>query len=154
MLIGDDNYLLGNKAMAWVLLLYYHLITEGRITKDQNVYVDPEDFDAFSFLGVDVQESHSNEINQSLLREGAEVYLLCELNDCLDEFDEKFLSHPKIKEIVSAFEGCHELEISEINSLVRLLSVPETEFDWEAYLSSIANIREKYVVGRFKRLVT
>ena len=50
MVIDKDNCHIGNKAMASVLLLYYHLIKEGGFTNDQTIYIDPDDFNGFKYI--------------------------------------------------------------------------------------------------------
>lgn len=43
--INSENCSVGNKAMANVLLLYFHILSEGGITNDQTVYLDTDFFD-------------------------------------------------------------------------------------------------------------
>ncbi len=83
MIINDDNYIEGNKAVASALLLYYHLATEGCFCGDETVYIDPLLFNGFRYLNVVVEESHHPEINEKFLREAAIIYLLCDLNDMI-----------------------------------------------------------------------
>jgi len=80
--IDSENRTLGNRAMASVLLLYYHLIHEGGFTNDQMVYVDRQEFDVFSYVDVVVSPEQQYEIDQRLLRRGAAIGLLCELTRC------------------------------------------------------------------------
>ena len=81
--IGLDNCSAGNRAMASVLLLYFHLLREGGITNDQAVYIDADDFDPFAYASVEVAPELDPEIDQALLREGAVVFLLCDLYDVI-----------------------------------------------------------------------
>ncbi len=49
MIIDSSNVAIGNRAMAAVLLLYYHLRAEGGVTHDQTVYLTALDFNGFDF---------------------------------------------------------------------------------------------------------
>jgi len=139
--------------MASVLLLYYHLLDEGGITHDQTVYVDPEDFNGFDFLSVRLKEdtNESLDINESLLREGAIIYLLCELNDIIGEYDKDFNSQPYTRKIINALSGLSVSPISEIKLLLDSISVPETEFNYSEYNEILKVIYRKYVYNFFKR---
>ncbi len=64
MIIDETNYEIGNKAMASVLLLYYHLLDEGGITNDQTVYIDPNDFNGFDFINLELKADY--ELNEKL----------------------------------------------------------------------------------------
>ena len=90
--------MVGNRAMASVLLLYYHLMREGGITNDQTVYIVSEDFNASDFVDVEVEDGL--EIDQKLIREGACLSLLCDLNDLIGEYGADYLSHPEVKELL------------------------------------------------------
>ena len=84
------NCEIGNKAMANVLLLYFHILTEKGITNDQTVYLDEQEFDPEKFIDVVVSDSASVDIDESFLREGAIIFWLCELNDVVGEYDDSF----------------------------------------------------------------
>lgn len=90
--------------MASVLLLYYHLMREGTLGCDCTVYIDPADFDGFSYLDVDVSDDYSPDIEQKLLREGAVVYLLCDLDDTLLEHGVDYLEADYTKRIIAEFD--------------------------------------------------
>lgn len=69
--INSDNYQIGNKAMANVLLLYYHIISEGGITNDQTACIDTDDFNYYDFLDVELDEEGNNlDIDLFLIRKG------------------------------------------------------------------------------------
>ena len=87
MLIDFENAVQANRAMASVLLLYYHLLREGGIIHEQTVYVNLDDFDAFEYLTAEVTKEQRNETDQQMLREGAAIYLLCELNDVVTDYE-------------------------------------------------------------------
>lgn len=152
MVIDNTNCHIGNKAMASVLLLYYHLLDEGGITHDQTVYIDPEDFNGFDFLSVRLKENTNESLNisESLLREGAVIYLLCELNDIIGEYDKDFNSQPYTKKITNALLGLSVSPISEIKLLLDSISVPETKFNYYEYNEILKVIYKKYVYNVFK----
>ena len=87
MLIDSKNAVQANRAMASVLLLYYHLLREGGLTHEQTVYVNLDDFDACEYLTAEVTKEQRNETDQQMLREGAAIYLLCELNDVVTDYE-------------------------------------------------------------------
>lgn len=104
--IDIENAAMGNRALASVLLLYYHLLREGGITNDQTVYVNSEDFDPFKYVGAEVSIELSD-IDQKLLQEGAVVLLLCDLNDLIGEYESDYLKQPHVKRILAALsDGC------------------------------------------------
>lgn len=154
MIIDDTNYRKGYKAMAAVLLLYYHLLSDGGITNDQIVYVDLDDFDGFSYLNVVVDERWSPDINERLLREGAVIYLLCWFDDMLSDYSEGALYHPVAQKIISEFHAGNLSCIPEVKQLMHLfVDVPEEKWDFEAYGEALSNIYQKYVVGTFIRML-
>ncbi len=153
MRIDSSNYESGNKGMAAVLLLYYHLTNSGGFTGDETVYIDPEVFDGYSFLEVEVTEGYEVDIDQTLLRQGAIIYLLCDLNDMVGEFEGNFQSQDLTRRIINAYKHCELTEIPEIDGLLRLFGVGEEEFDFEEYQVILHKIFKLYVVGVFSDLV-
>jgi hypothetical protein len=153
MIINNTNYEIGNKAMASVLLLYYHLLDAGGITNDQTVYLDPKDFNGFDFLNVEVKEqaNESLDLDESLMREGAIIYLLCELDDTIAEYDEDFHRHPHAKKIMEALKGHEHSPIPEVALLLKQLSVAESEFCYSEYNESLQRIYTTYVHGFFTK---
>lgn len=141
----------GNKAMASVLLLYYHLLEEGGITNDQTVYLDPEYFNGFDFLGSKVVETEyeSLDLDERLINEGAVIYLLCDLNDTLAEYDEDFKSHPSYKKIVASLTPYKSAPIPELEALLEQVAVGGKEFDYNTYNQILQDIYTKYVRGFF-----
>ena len=141
----------GNKAMASVLLLYYHLLNEGGISNDQTVYLDPADFNGFDFLGSKVVEGayESLDLDERLINEGAIIYLLCDLNDTLAEYDEDFKSHPSYKKILDSLIPYKCSPIPELESLLEQVSLSEEEFNFRAYNQILQGIYTKYVRGFF-----
>lgn len=137
--------------MASVLLLYYHLLDEGGITHDQTVYLDPKDFNGYDYLGVEVkeQDNESLDLNEALMREGAIIYLLCDLDDIIGEFEEDFHSQPHTKRIIEALKE-HELSpIPEVALLLKHVSVAEPKFNYPKYNKVLQVIYKKYVYGFF-----
>lgn len=153
MRIDSSNYESGNKAMAAVLLLYYHLVNGGGFTGNETVYIDPDDFDGYSFLNVEVTEGYEIDIDQALLRQGAIIYLLCDLNDMVGEFEESFHSQEPTKRIIIAYKQGELSEIRELENLLSLFSVGEGEFDFKKYQTILHKIFKLYVVGVFSELV-
>ncbi len=151
MIIDKKNYEIGNKAMASVLLLYYHLLNEGGITNDQTVYLDQNDFNGYDFLGLEVREGsdESLDLDESLIREGAVIYLLCDLDDVIGEYDEDFNCQPQTKKIIEALKEYETSPIPEVASLLKLVAVPEKEFNHSNYDAILQGIYKKYVHGFF-----
>jgi hypothetical protein len=154
MVIDRDNYTEGNKAMASVLLLYYQVITGGGIFADETVYVDPEDFEGFNYLDVKVKDGNELEISEKLLREGAVVYLLCDLNDMVSEFDEDYLDQILTQKIISAFENGLLSAVNGADNLVKLVRDSNYQLDYDKYRDLLDSIYEKYVVGNFRQLIS
>ena len=152
MVIDDTNYQVGNKAMASILLLYYHLLSEGGISNDQTVYIDPNDFNGFDFLNVELQESKNQnlDINENLIKEGAIIYLLCDLNDLIGNYDENYNSQPYVKKIINALSSLNNAQIPEVTLLLNSVSVPETEFNYSEFNEILKVIYKKYVYDFFK----
>jgi len=150
MIIDDINYKIGNTAMASVLLLYYHLLNEGGITNDQTVYLDPKDFDGFKFLDVKIESSSniSLDLDETLIREGAAIYILCDLNDIIMEFED-FQSQPEINKYIEVLKHHSDSPIVEVNLLLKLISTPEKEFDYSKYNEILQGIYKKYVYEFF-----
>ena len=151
-LVISENYEQGNKAMACVLLLFYHLSEEGGFIGSETVYIDRDLFNGFDYINVSVADSNSNEISEELLRTGAVVYLLCDLNDMVCEFPDEFLDSSFTKKVIDILElkGC--LIIPELNSIIKLFKATESEFDYRKYYAALELIYNKYVVGTFHKL--
>jgi len=155
MIINLKNVDKGNIAMASVLLLYYHLAQEKGFNHAETVYIDPNNFDGFSYLQVTVREEEglSLDIDEKLLREGAIIYLLCDLNDIIGEYDEGYLKHEYTIKIVKEFKSGNMSAIPEVSDLfAEILKVPEREMNYEAYSNILSNIYRKYIVNRFNQL--
>lgn len=139
--------------MANVLLLYYHLVDEGGITNDQTIYLDPEDFNGFDFLGVEVREleCESLSLNETLIREGSIIYLLCDLNDMIAEYDKDYSEQPLTERICTALNAHEKTPIPEVGLLLKQVLVPESEFNYSAYNDILQSIYKKYVHGFIAR---
>lgn len=148
----SENYERGNKAMASVLLLYYHLASKGKFVGSETIYVDSELFNGFDYLDVSVSPQNECDINEKLLREGAAIYLICELNDMVTEHEENFFSFEYTKKLLGALasKGIHS--IPELGSLLAFFTVPESNFDFSSYFDSLDTIYAKYVQQTFIRL--
>ncbi|MCP4213964.1 MAG: hypothetical protein GY765_04865 [bacterium] len=153
MIIDINNYEKGNKAIAAVLSIYYHLMEAG-IFSDPIVFLDPDDFDGFTFLNVEVKDDGGNlEIDRDLLREGAVIYLLCHLNDMIEESNGDYQSYEYTKRIITAYKEGKLSAIPEVDELFRIFMVPESALDYDAYWNCFGEIYKKYVWGRFERLL-
>ena len=139
--------------MAWVLLLYYHLLREGGITNDQTVYIDSEQFNAFDYINVSVSIDQQSEVDQQLLRQGAVVCLLCELNDMVNDFEEDYLAQPFTQKILKALAGA-EIAIPEAADIVRAVTVGESNLDFAELQSMLRRVFENYVVQKIRGLGT
>ncbi|MDR2871595.1 MAG: hypothetical protein LBV45_03590 [Xanthomonadaceae bacterium] len=154
MLIDEENYGVGNKAMASVLLLYWHLLREGGFTAGQTVYIDPELFDGFAFLDVRVDESrYSLEIDESLLRQGAVIYILCDFNDGITQYDREYLQLDIVHNVFRAAKKGRFSAVPEVNALIDLFGETEADLDRDAYARILSEIYQKYVVGRLRNLL-
>jgi hypothetical protein len=150
MLIGPDDARIGNRAMASVLLLYYHLLREGGITGDQTVYLDPDVFDGLDFLDVEVAPVHDGEIDQQLLREGAVVCVLCDLNDQVVEYEHNFLQQPLVRRVLEAHAQGRLRAVPEADAVVTLLMAGEQAFDDSRYRDLLAQVFHRRVVARMR----
>lgn len=155
MIINSENYQIGNKAMASVLLLYYHLINEGGFMHSQTVYIDPAHFDGFDFLDVRVDEDKDSAgIDESLLREGAVIYVLCCLNDMIAEYDNDYLEQELTKKIIKTYEEKKLIAINETEELFDILKVSKDRLDYKTYGKCLSRIYKTYVLGRFEKIVS
>lgn len=147
MLIDSNKTRQGNAAMASVLLLYYHLLSEGGITNDQTVYLDPDLFDPLEYAKVIVQEDNPD-IDQSLLREGALVHLVCDLNDVTSEHEEDYLAHAFTGKVIDALKLNYSDNLY-VKQLLDLVSLPlSSTYDFETYNQILNEIFQQYVVKR------
>ena len=153
--INENNYQIGNKAMASVLLLYYHLINDGGFTNDQTIYLDNNDFDGFSFIDTKVNESNcSLDIDERLINEGAIIFLLSELNDMIGEYDEDYLKQEFTNKIINSLQTRKTSYIPEANTLVELVLQGEDSLNYDKYSSLLKSIYNKYVLSKFKSFVS
>jgi hypothetical protein len=155
MIIDEENCQIGNKAMASVLLLYYHLLNEGGFTNDQTVYIDRDDFDGFSFLDTSVNENQMIlDIDEGLIREGSIIYLLCELNDMVAEFEEDYLSQDYTKKVVNSLSNKETKSIPEADSIVSMVIAGENTLNYSEYRAKLEEIYKKYVYSRFQSFLS
>ena len=136
--------------MASALLLYYHLLMEDGITNDQTVYIDPGDFDGFSFLAVGVDDDL--DVDEIFLREAAVIRLLCDLNDMIAEYENDFWLQPISKRVIGAFDAGSFSAIPETTSLFANIGKHDS-MDYTQYKKDMDHIYRKYVVERFKTLI-
>jgi len=141
-----------NRAMASVLLLYYHLLREGGITNDQTVYISPDDFDPFAYLSVEVPKELSD-VDQELLRQGAAIHLLCDLNDMVGEYESDYLKQPFVRRIIAALSAEECVAIPEATAIAKEVASGEHLLNFQELAASLARVYERYVVGRFRALV-
>jgi hypothetical protein len=143
---------IANRAMASVLLLYYHLLREGGITNDQTVYTNADDFDPFAYLTVEVTNELSD-VDQVLLRQGAAIHLLCDLNDMVGEYESDYLKQPLVKKILAALAAAESAVIPEATAIAKEVVAGEHHMNYPELAASLANVYERYVVSRFRALV-
>ncbi|MDA9003982.1 hypothetical protein N9J26_00675 [bacterium] len=153
MIIDNTNYHVGYKAMASILLLYYHLLDEGGVTNDQTFYIDPNDFDAYSLLGVEIKESdnESLDIDEALINEGAAIFLLCDLNDMIGEYSDDYHGQSLTKKILEALQQHEHSLFPEVSELLKLVMVNESDFNFQCYNKILQAVYKKYVRGFFVR---
>ena len=155
MLIDDSNAYQGNRAMAWVLLLYYHLLREGGITNDQTVYVDSEEFNAFEYVAVEVSPDQQPEIDQKLIQRGAVIYLLCELNDMVADYEADYLNQPFTQRGLSALASASAVAaIPEVAEIAEEVSKVRAPLDYSAFQRMLRGVFTTYVVKEFQSLAT
>jgi hypothetical protein len=147
-----DSSQVANRATAAVLLLYYQLLREGGITNDQTIYVNAEDFDPFKYLTVEVSDELSD-VDQALLREGAFIHLLCDLNDMVGEYESDYLKQPLVKQILAALSSTPNTPVPEGANIVRMVTAGESALDFQHLAVCLADIYKRYVVARFRALV-
>lgn len=152
MRIDSTNYAQANKALASVLLLYYHLLREGGITNDQTVYLAPDDFDPFAYLAAEVSGDQKSEVDETLLREGAAICLLCDLNDLVADCDGDCSTHPLFQTIVQALTRNAAPAVPESLVIAQEISASKGKVDHERLKTRLNVVFEKYVVGRFRAL--
>ncbi|WP_211031046.1 hypothetical protein [Shewanella sp. MMG014] len=152
MRINIDNCMIGNKALASVLLLYYHLCIEGNFSGDETVYIDPKDFNGFDFLQVEI-DSSIIDIDEKLIREGAIIYLLCDLNDLVVEHEKSFMSMEYIQKVLGVARDGKMSEIPETESLFELFNTDQTSFDFVQYNDILREIYSKYIKERINSLI-
>lgn len=154
MLIDSDNFPQGNRAMASVLLLYYHLIREGGFTNDQMVYVDRQEFDVFAYVDVTVSPDQQFEIDQPLLRQGAAVGLLCELNDMVSDYAQDYLAQPFTQRVLAALARVDAHDMPEVPAIVEAVTRGEAVLDPAGLQGMLRGVFETYVVAAFARLAS
>ena len=149
MKISMDNVSIGNRAMASAHLLYYHLLREDGITHDQTVYIDPDDFDGFSFLAINVEANL--DIDETFLRDAAVIRLLCDLDDMISEHKNDFWLQPISKRIIGVFNAGSFSAIPETTALFESIAMHKS-MDYTQYKTALDHIYRKYVVARFQKL--
>lgn len=150
--ITTDLFPAANRSTASVLLLYYHLLREGGITHDQTVYLDPAHFNALDHVDVTVDEAGAGEIDASLLREGAVVCLLCDLDDMVVEHEDDYLQWPITQAILQAHARGRLAAVPEAALVMAEVGQGIEHIDMVRYRALLQGIYEKYVVGRWQAL--
>lgn len=151
MLIQLANSSVGNRAMASVLLLYYHLLKEGGFAHAVTACVAPDDFNGFDFL--DVRVAPNLGIDEKWLREGAVIYVLCELNDIVLERDGSHLAMQFAQKITGLFKDGKLAAIPECADVIKQALADAHAFDSAAYQQALTVIFERYVVGRVRAIL-
>lgn len=152
MKINIENVELGNRAMAQVLLLFYHLLREGGITHDQTVYLDLEQFDPFKFLDVQVENQGTKlDIDETLLRDGAFITMIIHLDDMVCEFEDDFLAHKFTRKILDKLRANKKSLPKEGDSILKLYETPESQFNYPEFQIIKQQLFEFHVVHRVGR---
>lgn len=151
--IGVDDCPAGNRAMASVLLLYFHLLREGGITNDQTVYIDADDFDPFAYASVEVAPELDPEIDQALLREGAVVFLLCDLYDVIGEHGSSYLELPWTARALACLSVAGRASVPEVGPIVEMVASEASSLDQALLQARVAEVYQRYVVARMRALV-
>ncbi len=144
--INRQNIQVGQKAKTALLRLYSTLIEEQGFDHAQADFIDPDDFDGFSFLDVEVTEGV--DIDQRLLRQGAIIFLLCHLHDMIEEFDDDFLNQEFSQRIISQFRDGKMVAIPEVAEVMALIDTEDGTFDYKVYRGLLDKIYRYYVYNR------
>jgi hypothetical protein len=136
--------------MASVLLLFYHLLLNGGFSIHITHCIDQEDFDAFDYLNVEVVEEAHQDVDQDLLREGAAIFLICELNDVVEDLEKDYLDHPYTKKVVQALSRNAASVIPQTTKLLELVRAGKIGAEWEKVLDEVFT---DCVVRRFASLL-
>ncbi|MCW9052705.1 MAG: hypothetical protein OQJ91_10415 [Motiliproteus sp.] len=152
MRIDADNPYRGHDAMASVLLLYYQIVMYGGIYNDETVCIHPYRFNGFDFLDVDVDEGYAD-IDEKLLREGACIYLLCDLNDSISEYSDCYLSQGTTAKFIEVFKAGRMSAIPEIAELIETIGPTEADIDSDRYCQLLDQIYQRYVLNTFQELM-
>jgi len=148
-----DNMQVGYDAMAAVLLLYYEIGRDGGFSHDQTICLTGNSFNGFDYLLIDVDESLDNEIDELLIRQGALIYLLCDLHDEINEHEDDFIFQGRSTKIINrirAIEGRKKYTtMPELESLFELICDTEGAFEYSAFMNILEAVYTKYVVSRF-----
>ena len=144
-----ENYELGNRAMAAILLLYYHLAWEGGITHDQTIYSGSLEFDPYLFL--DVRLDGCEEIDVSLLMEGAVIHLLCDLNDTMCNQEDDFTHWPSVQKLFSAHREGKLSAIPEAKDLIDHVIQHREAYHYPYFSKILHKIYKKYVLKRMRK---
>ena len=129
--INRENIQVGQKALTILFRLYSTLIEEQGFDHAQADWIDPDDFDGFSFLDVEVAEGV--DLDQRLLRQGAIIFLLCHLHDMTLEFGEDFYRQEFSQRIIRQFHKGRMAAIPEVAQLMATIDTDHGSFDYMAY---------------------
>ena len=92
-------------------------------------------------------------ISEDLLRKGALVYLVCELNDMVAEYEENYLSQEHTQKILQSLTQINSNDFPEIKELTEVVSLGENGLNYRKYESILVNIYKSYVYSRFKSIL-
>ena len=137
--------------MASVLLLYYHIVRAGGISNDETVYVEQR-FNPYDYLDVEITDGIAGEIDEQLIRQGAVVFLICDLNDMISEYDDSYLDQFTTQKILSVCENGLMDSIPESKDIVKLIE-SSYSFDYDQYHELLNGIYQRYIKNTFCSLV-
>lgn len=152
------DYMKASMAKAAVLLIYTDLIQEGGCFGIDSTAAIPaveyfEEFNGFNFLNCTaIHEGHCTAKVLDLIREGAVIFLLCDLSDSMGMYEEDYLMHPHVQNIIKAYNDGLLDVIPETKELFALLEVPKKQLKWPEFINLNKAIYNKYVLGWFDRI--
>ena len=134
--------------MGTVLFLYYKMIEEGGFLAGQSSYINHDDFNAYDFINVAVNElgNESLGIDGKLLRQGAVIALLCYVHNSISEED---LVPSENDVSIKLLVKYGATIIPEISAYLSCVLTQDNDINYDLYNKILNAIYEKYVKGIF-----
>lgn len=150
MSVDESNTELGRNAMMHASFFYYQLLDEGEFSCGQTSYWLFEECTCWELLDFRLNEPKGVQlgIDPEFIREAAAIYVLCIL---LNQFEErKEDEYPKEDAFILQMLRDKGLNIIQEIALILDCTVP---LDNHRFTDAMAKIYEKYVRGRFAKLI-